>query len=143
MLDNNTKREIMMDHYSHPYNKGLKEDDRYLSVHNASDSCIDDLTVQMLIENNKVEDVNFDGVGCTIATSSTDIMCSLLENKSIHEAKNIINNYLNMVNELPYDEDLLDELLAFDTLYKQANRIKCGIIGINAMKEIIDNYEKR
>ena len=143
MMDKELKREIMMDHYSHPYNKGLKDDSRYTQVHNASESCIDDITVQMLIEDNIIKDVNFDGVGCTICTSSTDIMCSLLEDKSIDEGKKIIDEYMNMVNEKTYDEDTLEEANAFDTLYQQANRIKCGTIGINAMKEIIDKYEKR
>ena len=41
-----------------------------------------------------------------------------------------------------YDPDLLEEANAFDTLYKQANRIKCGTIGIRAMEELIRNYEQ-
>jgi len=143
MMDKDLKREIMMDHYSHPYNKGLKNGDNYKSIHNASDSCIDDITVEMLIEDNVIKDVNFDGVGCTICTASTDIMCSLLENKTIEEAKDILSNYYDMIDEKEFDEDKLEEANAFDTLSKQANRIKCGTIGINAMKDLIKEYEKR
>ena len=42
MMDKEIKREIMLDHYNHPNNKQSVNDERYRSVHNASDSCIDD-----------------------------------------------------------------------------------------------------
>ena len=142
MMDKEIKREIMLDHYSNPNNKQTISDDRYKSIHNASESCIDDITVYMLVEDNKIKDVKFDGVGCTICTSSTDIMCDLVTGKSLTEAKEIINEYYKMIDEKPFDEDKLDEANAFDTLYQQANRIKCGTIGIHAIEDLIKEYEK-
>ena len=138
MMDKEIKREIMLDHYQNPNNKQTINDERYRSVHNASDSCIDDITVYMLIEDGIIKDTKFDGVGCTICTASTDIMCDLVTGKSLDEAKSIINEYYNMINESPYDEDKLDEANAFDTLYQQANRIKCGTIGIHAIEDLIN-----
>ena len=142
-MDDNFKRAIILDHYSNSKNRGLLDDDRYLLKHNASESCIDDIKVQMLINDNKIEDVRFDGVACTISTASTSIISDLIKNKTREEALNIINNYYAMLNNEEYDEDILEEAIAFDNLYKQANRIKCGMIGINAMKELIErSYEK-
>lgn len=143
MMDKEFKREIMMDHYTRPTNKRTVEDPEYLSVHNASESCIDDITVYMLVKDDKIIDVAFDGKGCTICTASTDIMCSLIKGKTLVEAKDIIQNYYNMVDEKEYDEDKLEEANAFDTLYQQANRIKCGTIGIHAMSDLIKKYEER
>ncbi len=132
-----------MDHYAHARNRGLVENERYRRIHNASASCIDDITVQMDVEGDIIKDVRFDGVGCTISTASTSIISDLIKGKKREEALNIIDNYLKMLNEEEYDEDLLEEANAFDTLYKQPNRIKCGTIGINAMKELIENsYEE-
>ena len=142
MMDREIKREIMLDHYSNPNNKQTINDDRYLKLHNASDSCIDDVTVYLLIEDGIIKDAKFDGVGCTICTSSTDIMCDLITGKTIEEAKAIINEYYKMIDEKPFDEDVLDEANAFDSLYQQANRIKCGTIGIHTIEGIINDYEK-
>ena len=142
MMDKEIKREIMLDHYSNPNNKKTISDDRYKSIHNASESCIDDVTVYMLAEDNVIKDVKFDGVGCTICTSSTDIMCDLVIGKTFSQAKEIINNYYNMIDENDFNEDLLEEANAFDTLSKQANRIKCGTIGIHAIEDLIKEYEK-
>ena len=141
MMDDFLKREILLDHYTNPHNKGLVDDDRYHLIHNASDSCIDDIKVQMLIEDNVIKDVRFDGVGCTICFASTSIMSDLIKGKTTDEAKSIINEYMNMLEEKPYDSEVLEEANAFDTLYKQANRIKCGTIGIRAMKDLIKSYE--
>ena len=141
MMDDFLKREILLDHYTNPHNKGLVDDERYHLIHNASDSCIDDIKVQMLIENKIIKDVRFDGVGCTICFASTSIMSELIKGKTINEAKSIINEYMKMLDEKPYDSEILEEANAFDTLYKQANRIKCGTIGIRAMKDLIESYE--
>ena len=70
-------REIIMDHYQYPHNHELTHSDEYLSVHMASESCIDDIHVEAKFDANKVVDVRFDGVACTIGTAST----SMLENK--------------------------------------------------------------
>ncbi|MDO4500180.1 MAG: SUF system NifU family Fe-S cluster assembly protein [Erysipelotrichaceae bacterium] len=141
-MDEDLKRSILLDHYQNPRNKGLIDDDRYQMIHNASESCIDDIKVQMLIEDNTVKDVRFDGVGCTICFASTSIISEMIIGKSVEEAKHIIDQYYNMVGEKEYDAELLEEANAFDTLYKQANRIKCGTIGIHAMEDLINAYEQ-
>lgn len=142
-MDEQLKRAILMDHYQNPHNKGLIDDDRYKSIHNASESCIDDITVQMWIEDDQIKDVRFDGIGCTICTASCSIVSDLLKGKSIEEGKRVLNNYFAMVDESgEFDSELLEEALAFDTLSKQANRIKCGTIGIHAMEDLIKNYEQ-
>ena len=42
-----------------------------------------------------------------------------------------------------YDADILEEAVAFQNVYKQANRIKCATIGWNAIKEMIDEVEAK
>jgi len=141
-MQDDIKRAILLDHYQNPHNKGLVDDDSYLKIHNASESCIDDITVQMKIEDNIIKDVRFDGVGCTICFASTSIVSDLIKGKSREEGLHIIQQYYNMIDEKEYDEDLLEEANAFDTLSKQANRIKCGTIGIHAMEDLIKkSYE--
>ena len=96
----------------------------------------------MFAQDGIIKDLVFSGIGCTISTASTDIMCDLLKGKSFEQAREILSNYENMVSEKPFDEDVLEEANAFDTLYQQANRIKCGTIGIHAIEELIDEYTK-
>ena len=140
-LDPSYRREILLDHYQYPRNKKLAEGGDYRSRHMASESCIDDITVQAKINDGVIKDVNFDGVACTISTASTDIMATLLEDKTIPEAREIMDNYYAMIDQRPYDEEMLDEAIALSNVGQQANRIKCATIGWNAMKEILDEEE--
>ncbi|NLC96947.1 MAG: SUF system NifU family Fe-S cluster assembly protein [Erysipelotrichaceae bacterium] len=130
-------RDLIMDHYKFPRNHSLKNGDLYKQVHMASESCIDDITVQSIIEDGVIKEINFDGVACTISTASTSMMSEILTGKTIEEAKIIIDNYFNMVEEKPYDPEILDEAIAMKNVYKQANRIKCATIGWKAIKQMV------
>ena len=135
------KREIIMDHYENPRNKGLVDDPRYIKVNMNSESCIDDIDIQNLVEGNTIKDFRFDGVGCTIATSSTSILSELVIDQSIEHAYEIIKNYNDMIKELSYDEELLQEAVVFKDVSKQANRIKCATIGYNGLLELLESLK--
>ena len=138
----NVLRQIIMDHYQYPRNHELVEDESYHTVHMASESCIDDIHVQAKFEENIIEDICFDGVACTISTSSTSIMTELLKGKTLEEADQIIDHYMNMIDEKDYDAELLEEAIAFKNVSKQANRIKCATIGWKAIKNLIEKEKK-
>ena len=136
-------RELIMDHYQYPHNHKLTRSDLYRSVHMASESCIDDITVESKIENGVIQDIQFEGEACTISTSSTSVMTDLLIGKTVEEAKKIIDNYFSMVDGKEYDPDLLQEALIMKNVHKQANRIKCATIGWKAMKQMIEESEAK
>ena len=134
-------REIIMDHYENPRNKGLVDDPRYIKVNMNSESCIDDIDIQILVIDNIIKDFRFDGVGCTIATSSTSILSELVINNSVEHAYEIIKQYQDMIKELPYDEEMLQEAVVFKDVSKQANRIKCATIGYNGLLELLESLK--
>lgn len=136
-LTNDMMRSIIMDHYSNPQNKHQPSIEGYERMHMHSENCIDDIDVFLLIENGVVLDACFDGVACTISTSSTDILCDLLKGKTIEESKNIIKQYDNMIHEQPFDDEVLEEAIVFINTSKQAARIRCAMIGFNAADKIL------
>ena len=135
-------REIIMDHYEHPRNRGLVDDQTYQKVNMNSDTCIDDLDIQVKFDGDKIADVRYDGEACAICTSSTSIMSTLVKGKTKAEAKKIIENYMNMIYEKDYDEELLEEAIAFNNTHKQANRIKCATLGWNGLIKLIEESEE-
>ena len=134
-------RALIMDHYQYPHNHKLKDDGAYRSKHMASDSCIDDITVQLNMKDGIIDDVCFDGVACTISTASTSMMTDLVIGKTVPEARHIIDEYLKMIDDREYDPSVLEEAVAFKNVYRQANRIKCATIGWNALKELLEESE--
>ena len=141
-MDENLKRDIIIDNYQNPMNKGLVEDSNYLKVNQASESCIDNLDFMMKVEDNIIKDIRFDGEACAISTSASSIMIRSLIGKSIDEAKKLLANYRNMIEEKEYDEELLGELMVYDTISKQPNRIKCALVPVEAIDKMMEDLNE-
>ena len=141
MKDPMVLRQIIIDHYQYPRNHQLTKAEGYVEKHMASDSCIDDIYVQGKVEDGVVQDIRFDGEACTISTASTSIMSELVKGKRVEDARKIMDNYFAMVDQKEYDEDLLEEAVAFANVGRQANRINCATIGWRALREILDESE--
>lgn len=136
-MTNEMMRQVIMDHYSNPTNKRRPNTEGYETIHMHSDNCIDDLDIYLLVKNHTIIDACFDGIACIISTSSTDIMCDLLKDKSIQEGRIIIEAYQKMMKEEKFDEALLEEAIVFINTSKQAARIRCATIGWTAAEEIL------
>ena len=137
-MDPILKREIILDNYQNPKNKGLVDDNNYITIKSNNESCIDDLDIQYKIEKGIITDIHFDGEACAISTSATSIMIRMLIGKTIEEAKIILENYENMINENEYDKHLLEELNVYDEIYLQPNRKKCAFLPFTSLKKIIE-----
>lgn len=138
-MDSNLRREIILDNYQDPMNRGLIEDDSYLKVNTNSESCIDNLDFMMKVEDGIVKDIRFDGEACAISTSATSIMIRSLIGKNIDEVNNIIDNYRKMINEEEYDSEVLGELNVYDEICKQPNRKNCALLPSVAIREMLED----
>ena len=136
------KRSIILDHYQNPRNKELVDDDSYYFQNMNNTSCIDEVNIQVKVnDSNVIEDVRFDGEACAMCTSSSSIMVETLIGKTIDEAKNIIKNYNNMIDEKEYDKDVLEQAIVYDDVHKQPNRRKCVLLPWWGIEKIIDKIE--
>lgn len=136
-MDNNLKRSIILEHYQHPKNRGLTNNPKYKKSNTNSESCIDEIDIEALIEDDIIKDIHFDGEACAICTSSCSIMIETLINKSIKEVENILNNYQNMIDEKEYDESVLEQAIVYDDIYKQPSRKKCALLPWWGIEKII------
>lgn len=127
-MDSNLRREIILDNYQNPMHRGLVDDDNYLKANYNSDSCIDNLDLMMKIDDGIIKDIVFDGEACAISTSATSIFIRSLIGKSVDDARKIILNYQKMLNEEEYDKDLLGELVVYDEISRQPNRLNCALL---------------
>lgn len=142
-MDSNLRREIIIDNYENPVNRKKIDDKNFIVSSTISDSCIDNITLYVKFNDNIIEDIYFDGEACAITTSSTSIMIKKLIGKSIDYAKELMNNYYNMIDEKEYNEELLGELNAYSEIYMQPNRKKCAIFSFETLKKAIKEYEDK
>ena len=140
-MDKKKKNAIIMEHYMNPMNRDTITDDKYMKINSNSETCIDDIDLYIQFEDNKIKDIHFNGEACAISTSATSIMIKLLIGKTIDEAKEIMNNYYNMIDEKEYNEDILEEAICYNEIYKQQNRKGCATIPWKGIEKAIAKYE--
>ena len=138
----NLYRQVIMDHYKHPRNKGLVQDPSYKTVHIKNPTCGDDITVQSKVVDGTVIDILHDGTGCSICCSSASVMSETLKGKTKKEAIIIAENYLNMLSNREYDKTVdLEEAIVYEGVSKFPARIKCASIAWKAFEGTIKESE--
>ena len=112
-----------------------------MKVNMNNESCIDEVNLEVKIEDGIIKDIRFDGEACAICTSSASIMTTTLIGKTTKEAENILQNFLNMLDEKPYDENILEEAVVYDDIYKNPNRKKCALLSWWGIEKILNQIK--
>ena len=139
-MDNEFKREIILENFEHPFNKDGSDELGYLKSNSNNESCIDNIDLYVDIKDNIINDIRFNGEACAISTASTSIMLKNVIGKSVNDAIKYVENFMNMVNEEEYDEELLNEGIAFTEIYKQQNRKTCVTLPYTGIIKILKSY---
>jgi SUF system NifU family Fe-S assembly protein len=138
----NLYRQVIMDHYKNPRNKGLVQDEHYHTSHIKNPTCGDDITIQSKIEDGIVKDIRHEGTGCSICCSSASVMSEVLIGKTVEEATAILETYLNMLTNKEFDEEVeLEDAIAYSGVRKFPARIKCASIAWKAFEDTLKESE--
>lgn len=140
-MDDSLRKELIMEHYMNPINKDTIDDNNYIKVNTNSETCIDNIDLYVLFEDDIIKDIHFNGEACAISTSASSIMIKLLKGKTIKEIKELMQEYNEMI-ETGKTNDNLQEALAYSNIYLQENRKSCATIPWRGLKKAIELYEK-
>ncbi len=136
---NDLYRQVIMDHYKSPRNKGLKEGEGYHNLRLKNPSCGDDVTIQAKLENGIITSIRHEGSGCSICCSSASVMSEVLKGKTIEEAKAIIEDFYSLIKgEEVKNEDALEDAIAYQGVANFPARVKCATISWRALGAILE-----
>ena len=139
---NNLYRQVIMDHYKRPRNKGLVEDPTYRKFHIKNPSCGDDVTVQTKVEGDHIADIRHEGTGCSICCSSASVMSETLIGKKVEDAKEVIGNYYEMIKGNTVNEELdMGDAIVYSGVAKFPARTKCATVAWQAAEEALKDEE--
>jgi len=130
-------QEVILDHYRSPHHKGLS-DDKDIQVHHNNPSCGDEITLNLKVQEGKVSNISWDGVGCSISMASASVMSHLLIGKTFREANVIFEAFMELMQSKGRsdgDESLLEDGVAFAGVSKFPARIKCALLSWMAFKD--------
>jgi nitrogen fixation protein NifU and related proteins len=138
----NLYRQVIMDHYKNPRNKGVL-DEGSLTVNMNNPTCGDRIQLTMKVEDGKVADSKFEGEGCSISMSSASMMTQAIKGRSVEEALKLSQIFSDIMQGNEYDEDDLDlgDIEALQGVAKFPARIKCATLAWKAMEKGLKEEE--
>ncbi len=110
-------REIILDHYRNPRNKGTLDPADY-SYEDTNPLCGDEVRIDLQVADNHVAAIRFSGRGCAVSQASASILTEMVEGKSLDEVKALTK------------DDLLEEL----GIPVSPARLKCALLGLKVLK---------
>jgi nitrogen fixation NifU-like protein len=159
-------REIILDHYRSPRNRGELESPPAQRVEGFNPLCGDEIVVTLEVNDGVVSDIKIAGSGCSISQSSASLMSAAVKGRAVAEVRDLIRTFKGMMSihesTLPttnaggsgqstvddeppepeaIDVDALGELAALQGVVKFPVRIKCATLSWNTLAQGLDESE--
>lgn len=131
-------RQVIMDHYKNPKNKGFVPDNTYMTVHLNNPSCGDEMTVQIKVEDQKIIDIKHQGTGCSICCSSASVMSVTLKDHTLVEATDILYEFYELIKGYPFNPEILKgDAVVYQGVAQFPARVKCATLAWKAAEQAI------
>jgi nitrogen fixation protein NifU and related proteins len=117
-LSDDIYREIILDHYRNPRNKG-KINNPDVVIHDSNPLCGDQIDIFLKVEEGQIKDIKFDGKGCAISQASASMLTEMVMDKPLTAAKDI-------------SKDEILENIGLTNLGPA--RIKCALLSLKVLK---------
>ena len=144
-------REIILDHYRTPRNRGELETPPAVMAEGFNPLCGDEIKVFLMVEDGTVRDIRISGQGCSISQSSASMMSQAVKGKTVEEARAVIRTFKSMMSTHDHDADgdgepgdeapavKLGDLEALSGVVKFPVRIKCATLAWNTLSQAMDD----
>src|ERR1700732_3566964 len=91
-------REIILDHYRSPRNRGELPAPPAQRVEGFTPLCGDEVVVYVQVQDGTVSDIRFAGQGCSISQSSASLMSAAVKGKPVAEVRSLIRTFKAMMS---------------------------------------------
>lgn len=137
-------QEVILDHNRHPRNFGVLPDANRTAEGN-NPLCGDQVTVYLRVEEDRLQEISFDGSGCAISTASASLMTEALRGKTVAEAHELFHGFHHMVTRGVDPEtgaDALGKLAVFSGVREFPIRVKCATLAWHTLEAALRRHEQ-
>jgi nitrogen fixation NifU-like protein len=130
-------QDIILDHYKHPHGRGLREPYE-AEAHHVNPTCGDEVTLRVHMAGDVIEDVSYDGMGCSISQAAASVLYELVCGRNVDQALSRHEAFVALMSgrgQVEADEDLLEDGVAFAGVAKYPARVKCALLPWMAFKD--------
>lgn len=134
-------QEVILDHNRHPHNfRELDGADRHADGYNPL--CGDRLAVYVNLDGETIVDISFIGTGCAISKASASLMTDAVRGKTLNEARQLFEQFLNLVTDEVADGAALGKLAVFAGVRDYPTRVKCASLAWHTLRAaVVDRHE--
>jgi nitrogen fixation NifU-like protein len=133
-------REVILDHYKKPRNK-RHLDDADIDIEHNNPLCGDEIRIEALVRNGVVEDLTFEGQGCSISQASASMLTEQAKGKSLDDVEKLVLAFRGlMAGKDDPDDEALGDLVALKGVVKYPVRIKCAVLAWDTLQEGVQSY---
>lgn len=137
--DDELFREIILDHYRHPRHHGLVAPADAAS-HGHNPLCGDEVDLSIKVRDGQVEEVGFEGQGCSISMAAASMMSEEIQGKSLEDTRDLLSRFRSMLVE-GADVGEIGDLEALSGVRRYAARIKCAMLPWTTLEEGLRQLE--
>ncbi|GAA2677299.1 MULTISPECIES: Fe-S cluster assembly sulfur transfer protein SufU [Nonomuraea] len=140
MIAESMYQELILEHYKHPQGRGLREP-YDAEVHHVNPTCGDEITLRVKLgDGGKIEDVSYDGQGCSISQAAASVLHELATGSTVEESLSVVDEFTRLMQgrgQVEADEDVLGDAVAFAGVAKFPARVKCALLSWMAYKDAV------
>ncbi|WP_405147872.1 SUF system NifU family Fe-S cluster assembly protein [Sphaerisporangium sp. NBC_01403] len=140
MIAESLYQELILEHYKHPQGRGLREP-YDAEVHHVNPTCGDEVTMRVKLgDGGKVEDVSYDGQGCSISQAAASVLHELTTGSTVEDSLVVVDEFTRLMQgrgQVEADEDVLGDAVAFAGVAKYPARVKCALLAWMAYKDAV------
>lgn len=134
-------KEVILDHYRSPRNKG-RLDPHDVALERNNPLCGDEIELYVKFNGGTVEGVAFEGKGCSISQASASMMTEKVKGLPVKDAIGLTESIKRMMaGEEEGDTNTLGDLISLKGVVKYPVRIKCALLGWNTLLEALEESE--
>ncbi|HEU0090384.1 MAG TPA: SUF system NifU family Fe-S cluster assembly protein [Pseudonocardiaceae bacterium] len=136
-------QEIILDHYRNPHRHGLREpfDAESFQI---NPTCGDEVTLRVVLQGDRVADVSYEAMGCSISQAATSVLTDLVVGRTVAESMSTMDAFVAMVQgrgQVEPDEEVLADAVAFAGVARYPARVKCALLGWMAFKDAVGRVD--
>ncbi len=137
-------QQVILDHNKSPRNF-RKLDDANYTAEGYNPLCGDKIILYLIIENDVVKDIGFQGSGCAISKASASLMSSMVKGMKKEEAEKLFQKFHDLVIGKLSDETEIEELgklAVFAGVRDFPSRVKCASLAWHTLISALQNEKK-
>jgi nitrogen fixation NifU-like protein len=130
-------QEIILEHYKRPHGRGLREPFGG-EAHHVNPTCGDEVTIRVAVADSVINDLSYEGLGCSISQASASVLHDLVSGSSLDDASRAHDAFVALMGgrgEVEPDEDVLGDAVAFAGVARYPARVKCALLPWMAFKD--------